>query len=97
MKISYSFGMVDLLHFGHVNALRLAAEDADLSVFGLVSDEASDAWFGAHVSNETERRAVLESIKYVDRVVPQRTFDPIDNLRAMIDAKVNLNNLLRNL
>ncbi len=83
MNISYSFGMVDLLHFGHVNALRLAAENADLCVFGLVSDEASDAWFGAHVSNEAERRAVLESIKYVDRVVPQRTFDPIDNLRAL--------------
>lgn len=83
MKISYSFGMIDLLHFGHINALRLAAADADLSVFGLVSDEAADAWFGSHVSNEEERRDVLLSIRYVDRVMPQQTFDPIDNLRAL--------------
>ncbi|MCR4763506.1 MAG: adenylyltransferase/cytidyltransferase family protein [Lachnospiraceae bacterium] len=83
MKISYSFGMVDLLHYGHIHALQRAAEGADLSVFGLVSDAAADAWFGAHVSDETERRAVLESIKYVDRVIPQRTFDPIDNLRML--------------
>ncbi len=83
MNISYNFGMVDLMHFGHVNALKKASEKSDLSIFGLVSDEASDAWFGAHVSDESERRAVLESIKYVDEVWPQSTFDPLDNLRAL--------------
>ena len=32
-----------------------------------------------------------------DRDTMQQERVPIDNLRAMIDAKVNLNNLLRNL
>ena len=82
-RISYSFGMVDLMHFGHINALRKACENSDLSIFGLVSDEASDAWFGSHVSNEEERRSVLESIKYVDEVWSQSTFDPLDNLRTI--------------
>lgn len=79
--ISYSFGMVDLVHFGHIMALKRASEGADLTVFGLVSDSAADAWFGVHVSNEQERRAVVESIRFVDCVMPQTTFDPIDNLR----------------
>ena len=83
MKISYSFGMVDLMHFGHIAALKKASEDSNLNIFGLVSDEASDAWFGAHVSNEEERKSVIESIKYVDVVMPQATFDPIDNLREI--------------
>lgn len=83
MNISYSFGMVDLMHFGHINALKKASEKSDLNIFGLVSDEASDAWFGAHVSDESERRTVLESIKYVDEVWPQSTFDPLDNLRII--------------
>ncbi len=83
MNISYSFGMVDLMHFGHVNAMKKASVGSDLNIFGLVSDEASDAWFGAHVSDEGERRTVLESIRYVDEVWLQATFDPLDNLREI--------------
>ncbi|ORU01419.1 Phosphoenolpyruvate synthase / Pyruvate phosphate dikinase [Anaerovibrio sp. JC8] len=83
MNISYSYGMVDLMHFGHISALQKASVGSDLSIFGLVSDEASDAWFGTHVSSENERRAVLESIKYINEVWPQETFDPIDNLRKL--------------
>ncbi len=83
MNISYSFGMVDLMHFGHINAMKKASVGSDLNIFGLVSDEASDAWFGTHVSNEKERRTVLESIKYVDEVWFQSTFDPLDNLREI--------------
>ena len=83
MNISYSFGMVDLLHYGHIAALNQASEGADLRIFGLVSDASADAWFGTHVSNEDERWAVVESIKYIDEVWSQATFDPIENLRLL--------------
>lgn len=83
MKISYSFGMVDLMHYGHISALQKASECADLSIFGLIGDEASDAWFGTHVSNEGERRTVMESIRYIDEVWIQHTVDPLDNLREI--------------
>ena len=71
------------MHYGHIIAIKRASIDADLSIFGLVSDTASDAWFGTHVSNESERRVVLESIRYIDEVWDQPTFDPIDNLRIL--------------
>lgn len=83
MNISYSFGMVDLLHYGHIVAMKQASEGADLKIYGLVSDASSDAWFGTHVSNEEERRTVIEGIKYIDEVWLQKTFDPIDNLRTL--------------
>lgn len=83
MNISYSFGMVDLVHYGHIRALKRAYENSDLHIFGLVSDEASDAWFGGHVSNEDERKTVLEGIKYIDEIWFQATFDPLDNLRII--------------
>lgn len=83
MNISYSFGMVDLMHYGHINAMKKAFEGADLSIFGLLSDEASDTWFGVHVSSEAERHFVLEGIKYIDEIWEQKTFDPIDNLRIL--------------
>lgn len=94
MKISYSFGLIDLLHFGHIKALKKAKEENDLSVFGLVSDVAAEAWMGSHVSDERERRSVVESIKYVDEVWPQSTFDPVENLRILHqkypDAEITL-------
>ncbi len=83
MNISYSFGLADFIHFGHIKALKKASDGSDLSIFGLVSDEACEAWFGAHVSNELERRSVLEGIKYVDEVWHQVTFDPLDNLKKL--------------
>jgi len=83
MNISYSFGMADFIHFGHINAFKKASAASDLNIFGLVSDEASDAWFGSHVSNESERRTVLEGIKYIDEVWEQETFDPLDNIKIL--------------
>ena len=75
--------MIDLLNYGHILSFKKASQNADLFIFGLVSDDASDAWFGSHVSNEDERRNVVESIKFIDEVMPQKTFDPLDNLKAI--------------
>ena len=75
--------MADFIHFGHINALKKASINSNLNIFGLVSDNASDAWFGSHISNELERRTVLEGIKYIDEVWKQETFDPLDNLKKL--------------
>lgn len=86
MKISYSFGMIDLMHYGHMIALKRAAENANLKIFGLVSDEASNAWAGKLVSNQQERAEVLRGVKYIDIVMNQETFDPVDNLKKIHEA-----------
>jgi cytidyltransferase-like protein len=83
MNISYNFGIVDLFHYGHLYSIKKAAEKADLCVFGLVSDEAAAKWLGKIVSNEMERFAVVQSNKYVDRVMKQETLDPLKNLKKL--------------
>ena len=83
MKISYSYGIMDLFHYGHLKALQKAAKDADLHVVGLVSDKSAKAWLGNIVSSEEERRAVLENISCVDWVMPQEKLDPTDNLKKL--------------
>lgn len=94
MNISYSYGIMDLFHYGHLKALQKAAKDADLHVVGLVSDKSAKAWLGNIVSNEQERRAVLESINCVDWVMPQEKLDPTENLKKLHyiypDAKITL-------
>lgn len=83
MKISYSFGIMDLFHYGHLKALEQAAEGADLHVCGLLSDVTAKAWLGSVVSTERERKAVLESIRCIDWVMPQQTLDPTENLKKL--------------
>lgn len=83
MNISYSFGIIDLFHYGHLCALQKASVNSDYHVFGLVSDEAATTWQGNIVSSEQERRAVLESIRFIDKVIPQKTFDPTENIRQL--------------
>lgn len=83
MKISYSFGVMDLFHYGHLKALKLASINADLHVVGLLSDNASRAWLGEIVSSEQERRAVVESLSCVNFVMDQETLDPTDNLKKL--------------
>lgn len=83
MNISYSYGIMDLFHYGHLKALQKAAKDADLHVVGLVSDKSAKAWLGNIVSSEEERRAVLENISCVDWVMPQDKLDPTENLKKL--------------
>ena len=83
MKISYSFGIIDLLHIGHINVLREAKKKADLHVFGLVEDEAARGWIGTLLSDFGERKKVLEQVSCIDEIISQKTFDPTENLRQL--------------
>jgi glutamine kinase len=80
MKISYSFGIVDLLHYGHINVLSIAKKNSDYHIFGLVSDDAVIEWAGTSVSNYDERKMVLNNIPLIDEIMMQNTFDPLTNL-----------------
>ena len=83
MKISYSFGILDLIHAGHIQALAEAKKESDLHIFGLVKDEAVLEWNGSLVSTYEEREKTLSSIKYVDKVITQDNFDPTGNLKKI--------------
>ena len=94
MRISYSFGVMDLFHYGHLKALKQASDNADLHVVGLLSDKASKSWLGEIVSSEKERRAVIESLTFVNFVMDQESLDPTDNLKKLHyiypEAKITL-------
>lgn len=83
MKISYSFGIIDMLHIGHINVLQEAKRQADKHVFGLVGDEAAQEWTGNLLSSYEERLQVLKQVSCIDEVVFQKTFDPTENLRRL--------------
>ena len=75
-KIGYTTGVFDLFHIGHLNILRRAKEMCDILIVGVSTDElVKDYKKKTPIIPYEERKAIVESIKYVDRVVAQETMD----------------------
>ena len=66
MKKVLTTGTFDILHYGHINLLKKAKELGDYLIVGLnVTKNGKDTYYTFE-----ERKKILESIKYVDEVVP---------------------------
>ena len=72
----------DLIHPGHMNILDRAAQLGSVTV-GLLTDAAIASYKRLPFMSFDQRRAVIERIKGVDRVVPQETLDYVPNLRRL--------------
>lgn len=76
MKRVITYGTFDLLHYGHINLLRRAKQYGDYLIVALSTDE-----FNWNEKNKTcffsyeQRKQLLESIRYVDLVIPEENWD----------------------
>lgn len=72
MIVGYTTGVFDMFHIGHLNILRRAKEQCDFLIVGVSTDELVQ-----HDKNKTpiipfqDRCAIVEAIRYVDKVVAQ--------------------------
>jgi len=60
----------DLFHFGHVELLRRAKEKGTTLIVGVHNDDTIAHYKRRPVCNMKERIAVIESCKYVDKLIP---------------------------
>ncbi len=76
MKRVITYGTFDLLHYGHINLLRRAKLLGDYLIVGLSTDEFSwkEKQKRCYFSYE-QRKVLLESIRYVDLVIPETCWD----------------------
>lgn len=72
MKRVITYGTFDLLHYGHINLLKRAKEMGDYLIVALSTDEFNwkEKRKKCYFSYE-ERKMLLESIRYVDLVIPE--------------------------
>src|SRR5262245_52918698 len=77
----------DPVHSGHINVIAEAAKLGDV-VIGLLTDEAIASYKRLTYLTYEQRKAVVESIRLVTRVVPQTTLDYTHNLRQLQPAFV---------
>lgn len=71
-----TYGTFDLLHYGHINILRRAKALGDYLIVALSTDEFNNieknkvCYF-----NYEKRKLLLESIRYVDMVIPEENWE----------------------
>ena len=76
MKRVITYGTFDLLHYGHINLLRRAKALGDYLIVALSTDDFNNLkkHKKCYFSYE-ERRLLLESIRYVDLVIPEENWE----------------------
>ena len=76
MKKIITYGTFDLLHYGHINLLKRAKQRGDYLIVCLSTDEFNknsknkECYFSYEI-----RKQLLESIRYVDLVIPENNWN----------------------
>ena len=78
MKVGYTQGTYDMFHIGHLNLLKHAKEKCDYLIVGVNSDELVKSYKHKPIISQEDRMAIVEAIKYVDKVVLCETLDKMD-------------------
>lgn len=81
-KTVYVGMSADLVHPGHLNIIKRAAELGEV-VIGLLTDEAIASYKRVPFMSFEQRKTVVENIKGVSRVEAQMTLDYVPNLRRL--------------
>ena len=82
MKKVYVAMSADVLHSGHINVLRRAAEFGVVTV-GLLTDAAIASYKRVPFMSFEQRKQVVENLKMVETVVAQETLDYTANLESL--------------
>ena len=78
MIIGYTAGVYDLFHIGHLRLLRNAKAMCDKLIVGVSTDELVAYKYKKAVIPFAERIEIIQSIRFVDAVIPQENMDKIE-------------------
>ena len=81
--IVYSPIVADLFHYGHLQSLKFAASQGDFLICGVLTDKAALHYKKKLISKFEERKAIVFSLNFIDRVITQNDKDPTSNLKKI--------------
>ena len=79
MKKVYLAMSADIIHHGHINVIKEASKLGEVTV-GVLTDDVIAGYKRFPLLTFAERKAIIENIKGVSRVIPQETLDYVPNL-----------------
>ena len=88
MKKVLTYGTFDLLHIGHINILQRAKEFGDHLTVGLSTDEFNAGKNKKAYHSFENRKLILESIRFVDKVIPENTWD--QKIKDVIENDIDI-------
>lgn len=89
MKVGITFSTFDLLHAGHIGMLREAKQHCDYLIVGLQTNPTIDRQEkNKPVQTLVERYAQLNSVKFVDEIVPYETERDVIDILELFEIDV---------
>lgn len=86
-KVLLTYGTFDMFHIGHARLLKRLKKRCDYLIVGLSTDEFNEIKGKKTLIPYKQRKKILESIKYVDKVIPEKNWNQkIKNIK-----KYNIN------
>lgn len=82
MKRVYIAMSADLIHHGHLNIIKKGNEYGEV-IIGLLTDEAISSYKRLPFLSYEQRKIIVENIKGVLKVVPQKSLDYVPNLKEI--------------
>ena len=82
MRIGYTSGVYDMFHIGHLNVLRAAKARCDYLIVGVTTDSLCfERKNKTPIICEKDRVEIIESIRYVDKVILQEDMDKLSVIK----------------
>jgi len=88
MKRILTYGTYDLLHYGHIRLLKRAKELGDYLIVAVSTDEFNEIKNKKAYHNYDTRKKMLEAIRYVDLVIPEKDWN--QKRQDVLDYKVDV-------
>jgi D-beta-D-heptose 7-phosphate kinase/D-beta-D-heptose 1-phosphate adenosyltransferase len=90
MKIVWTNGCFDILHRGHIELFKYAKSLGDLLLIGIDSDKKVKVDKGQDrpINEEQDRKFMLESIKYVDKVFIFNSKQELEDLIKLVKPNI---------
>ena len=91
MIVGYTAGVFDMFHVGHLNIIRNAKNMCDYLIVAISTDDIVEK--NKHkkpIIPYEERKAIIEAIKYVDKVVPQNSYGVEGKIHAASENKIQI-------
>ena len=82
-KTVFTNGCFDLLHVGHISLLEEAKKLGDKLIVGLNSDKSVSKIKRQPINNQEKRKKVLESIKWIDKVIIFDELNPLNLIKKI--------------
>ncbi len=90
-KIGYTAGVYDMFHIGHLNILINAKEQCDFLIVGVTTDDV--VLKNKHktpIIPFKDRLKIVESIRYVDKAIPQTRYDVEGKIQTASENKIDV-------